>query len=68
MIIYRLQVIQQASRDPSLAIFMLLEPYSVSSPLCIESKGIKTVGKPNPVLFDEKSFTDKSQWKNNSSD
>ena len=37
MIIYRLQVIQ-TSRDPSLAIFMLLEPYSVSNPPYIESK------------------------------
>ena len=31
MIIYRFQGIQ-TSRDPSLSIFMLLEPYGVSSP------------------------------------
>ena len=37
MIIYRFQVIQ-TSRDPSLAIFMLLEPYGVFSPPFIESK------------------------------
>ena len=37
MIIYRFQVIQ-TSRDPSLAIFMLLEPFGVSSPPYIESK------------------------------
>ena len=37
MIIYRFQVIQ-ASKDPSLSIFMLLVPYGVSSPPYIESK------------------------------
>ena len=37
MIIYRFQVIR-TSRDPSLSIFMLLEPYEVSSPPYIESK------------------------------
>ena len=36
-IIYRFQVIQ-TSMDPSLAIFMLLDPYGVSSPPYIESK------------------------------
>ena len=37
MIIYRFQVIQ-TSRDPSLLIFVLLEPYGVSRPPYIESK------------------------------
>ena len=37
MIIYRFQVIQ-TSREPSLSIFMLLEPYGVSGPPYIESK------------------------------
>ena len=37
MIIYRFQVIQ-TSGDPSLAIFMLLEPHGVSSPSYIEPK------------------------------
>ena len=38
MIIYRFQAIQIWSKDPSLSIFMLLEPYGVSSPPYIESK------------------------------
>ena len=37
MIIYPFQVIQ-ISGDPSLSIFMLLEPYGISSPPYIESK------------------------------
>ena len=37
IIIYRFQVIQ-TSNDPSLAIFMSLEPYGISSPPYIESK------------------------------
>ena len=37
MIIYPFQMIQ-TSRDPSLEIFMLLEPYGISSPPYIESK------------------------------
>ena len=37
MIIYGFEVIQTTS-DPSLAVFMLLEPYGVSSPPYIESK------------------------------
>ena len=36
MIICRFQVIQ-TSRDALLSIFMLLEPYTISSPPCIES-------------------------------
>ena len=42
MIIYRFQVIQ-VSRDPSLSIFMLLEPYDTSSPPYIELKWNFTV-------------------------
>ena len=37
MIIYRFQIIQ-TSRDPSLLIFILLEPYGVSRPPYTESK------------------------------
>ena len=44
---------------------MLLEPYDVFSPPYIESKWNYTSGKPNPVPFDEKSLTYKSQCKKN---
>ena len=63
MIICRFQVIQ-SSRDPSLRIFMLLEPYGVSSPPYSESKWNLHWWKAKPLLsFDEKIITDKSQHK-----
>ena len=65
MIIYRFQVIQ-TSRDPSVALVMLLEPYGGSSPPYIELKWIYTGRKPNPLPFDEKSLTDKPQCQKNS--
>ena len=54
----------QTSGDLSLAIFILLEPFGVSSTL--NRNWIYTGGKPNPVPFDEKSLIDKSQCKKNS--
>ena len=65
MIIYRFQLIQ-ISRGPSLSIFMLLEPYGVSSPPYIESKWNLHWWKRNPLPFDESIITDKSQHKKNS--
>ena len=66
MIIYRFQVIQ-VSRDPSLPIFMLLEPrmaYLVHHTL--NRNGTCTGGKRNPLPFDENIITDKSQHQKNS--
>ena len=60
MISYRFQVIQ-TSRDLSLSIFMLLEPHGLS----FRQNEIYTGGKLNPLPFDEKSITDKSQHKKN---
>ena len=66
MIIYRFQV-TQTSRDASFAIFMLLEPYGISSPPYIESKwNLHWWEAKGPVTFDEKSLTDNSQCKKNS--
>ena len=66
MTVYLFQVIQ-TSRDPSLAISMLLEPYGVASPpYKLNRNKIYTSWKPNPVPFDENNLTDKSQCKKNS--
>ena len=65
MIIYRFQVIP-TSRDPSLAIFMLLKPMAYLVYHTLKRHGMYTGGKLNPVPFDEKSLTDKSQCKKNS--
>ena len=48
MIIYRFQVVQ-ISRDPSLSIFMLLEPYGISSTPYIEIEmELTLVGSETP--------------------
>ena len=66
MNVYRFQV-SQTSRDHSLAIFMLLQSYGVSSPPYIESKWNLTGEKRNPLPLDEKSLTDKKNPETNKS-
>ena len=53
MIFYRFQVIQ-TSRDPSFAIFMLLDQYGVCSPPYIASKWNLHWREAKPLPFDEK--------------
>ena len=57
MIIYPIQMIQ-ISRDPSLAIFMLLEQYGISSPLYIESKWNLHWWEAKPLTL----WSEKSHW------
>ena len=56
MIIYCFQVIQ-ISRDPSLSIFMLLEPYGISSLSYIESEWNLHWWEAKPLSFDENIIT-----------
>ena len=65
MIIYRFQLIQ-ISRDPSLAIFTLIELYGISSPPYIESKWNLHLWEAKPLTLWWKSLTDKSRCKKNS--